>query len=141
MQLVVTRGGSQAHAFSKVSCMQKRQGCRSLSLCLVCAWSAALCCAVPCKVRGAASLTAEREARALAALEKGSAERAAALAAREKLLQEREDKVRRKRRRSVEGCQDGTEESVLLDADCIHVRTLMSCMCMHVRRCVTPPCR
>lgn len=38
-------------------------------------------------------MTAEREARALAALEKGSAERAAALASRERLLQEREDKV------------------------------------------------
>jgi len=53
-------------------------------------------CCVPvfcCQVRGAASMTAEREARALAALEKSSAERAAALAAREKLLQEREDKV------------------------------------------------
>lgn len=49
-------------------------------------------CAV--QVRGAASVTAEREARALAALEKSSAERAAALAARERLLQEREEKVR-----------------------------------------------
>lgn len=48
---------------------------------------------VPVQVRGAASVTAEREARALAALEKSSAERAAALAAREKLLQEREEKV------------------------------------------------
>ena len=49
---------------------------------------------ITCQVRGAANITAEREARALAALEKSSAERAAALAAREKLLQEREDKVR-----------------------------------------------
>jgi hypothetical protein len=48
---------------------------------------------VAVQVRGAASVTAEREARALAALEKSSAERAAALAAREKLLQEREEKV------------------------------------------------
>jgi hypothetical protein len=39
-------------------------------------------------------VTAEREARALAALEKSSAERAAALAARERLLQDREEKVR-----------------------------------------------
>lgn len=39
-------------------------------------------------------MTAEREARALAALEKSSTERAAALAARERLLQEREEKVR-----------------------------------------------
>lgn len=45
------------------------------------------------QVRGAASVTAEREARALAALEKSSAERAAALAARERLLHEREEKV------------------------------------------------
>jgi hypothetical protein len=47
------------------------------------------------QVRGAASATAERESRALAALERGSAERAAAAAARERLLQEREDGVRR----------------------------------------------
>lgn len=59
-----------------------------IALGFVC-WCACVCC----QVRGAASVTAEREARALAALEKSSAERAAALAAREKLLQEREDKV------------------------------------------------
>lgn len=44
-------------------------------------------------MRGAASVTAEREARALAALEKSSAERAAAVASRERMLHEREEKV------------------------------------------------
>jgi sirohydrochlorin ferrochelatase len=45
------------------------------------------------QVRGAAAATAEREARALAALERSGAERNAAAAARERLLQEREDAV------------------------------------------------
>lgn len=44
-------------------------------------------------MRGAAAVTAEREARALAALERSGAERNAAAAARERLLQEREDAV------------------------------------------------
>lgn len=47
------------------------------------------------QVRGAAAATAEREARALAALEKSGAERNAAVAARERLLQEREEAVSR----------------------------------------------
>lgn len=45
------------------------------------------------QVRGAAAATAEREGRALAALEKSTAERNAAAATRERLLAEREDKV------------------------------------------------
>jgi hypothetical protein len=45
------------------------------------------------QVRGAAAATAEREARALAALERSGAEHNAAAAARERLLQEREDAV------------------------------------------------
>jgi hypothetical protein len=45
------------------------------------------------QVRGAAAATAEREARALAALERSGAERNAAAAARERLLQEREEAV------------------------------------------------
>eukprot|EP00878_Enallax_costatus_P010231 GHUV01010679.1.p1 GENE.GHUV01010679.1~~GHUV01010679.1.p1 ORF type:complete len:727 (+),score=275.30 GHUV01010679.1:539-2719(+) len=45
------------------------------------------------KVRDAAALTAERESRALAALERSSAERNASLAARERRLQEREETI------------------------------------------------
>lgn len=46
------------------------------------------------QVRDAAAANAERESRALAALERSSAERAAALVARERRLQEREEAVR-----------------------------------------------
>jgi hypothetical protein len=47
-----------------------------------------------CQVRGAAAVTAAREGRALAALEKSVAERNAAAAAREQMLLERESAVR-----------------------------------------------